>query len=117
MVSTDLNITGTIMQKMPQASEQIDTSRKNSTEQPENAQENINKKTLQPEELLKQIKALTDNGAYSVRFEADDRTRKLVVKVVDTATQKVIRQIPPEELLGINQALTQYEGNFVNTKS
>jgi flagellar protein FlaG len=115
MVGTAPAITGTTVQKMPQASEQIDTTRKNVTEDPGNSQNSTGKNPLQAAELLKQIKALTENGTYSVQFETDSNTGRMVVKVINTATDKVIRQIPPEALLGVDQALTEYAGNFVNT--
>ena len=117
MISESLNVTGTGLQKMPTTSEQIDVSRKKVTEQPDKAPENTKKKALQPEEVLGKIKALTEDGMYSVRFEADAKTHQLVVKIVDSQTQKVIRQVPAEEMLGLKQALTEYEGNFVDTKS
>lgn len=117
MISEALNITGTTMQKVPRASEQIDTNRKKVSEDPENNQKNSEKNALQPEELLGKIKALTEDGMYSVRFEADEKTHQLVVKIVDSKTQKVIRQVPAEEMLGLREALTEYQGNFVDTTS
>lgn len=116
MVGAAPNITGTTAQKLPQASELIATNKKNVTDDPANNQVNASKNTLQSAELLNQIKALTEDGAYSVQFETDSGTGKMVVKVIDSSTKEVIRQIPPEALLGLDQALTEYSGNFVNTK-
>jgi flagellar protein FlaG len=112
-----LNITGTSMQKMPTTSDQIDVGRKKVAEQPDTAPETTKPSALPPEELLSKIKGLTENGMYSVRFETDYKTQQLVVKIVDNQTQEIVRQIPPEQALGLKQALTDYEGNFVNTKS
>ena len=118
MISESLNVTGTGLQKMPTTSEQIDTGRKKVKEDPNKAQADPQKSPgIPPEELLTKIKALTENGLYSVRFETDDATHQLVVKVVDSKTQKVIRQVPAEEMLGLREALSKYEGNFVDTKS
>jgi flagellar protein FlaG len=117
MLSEAINITGTILQKMPHVSEQIDTNRKRVSEEPEKSQKNSGMDAFQPEELLGKIKALTEDGLYSVRFEADDKTHQLVVKIVDSKTQKVIRQVPAEEMLGLREALTEYQGNFVDTTS
>jgi flagellar protein FlaG len=116
MSNVALNVTGTVVQKFPQASDQVDANRKNTTDDPANTPDNTSQNTLHSVEFLKQIKAITENGAYSVNFETDSKTGKLVVKVVDTQTNEVIRQIPPESLLGLDQALTKYDGNFVNTK-
>ncbi|WP_429884580.1 flagellar protein FlaG [Geoalkalibacter halelectricus] len=56
-------------------------------------------------ELLNRIKELTDNGAYSVRFEKNQDINDVVVKLVDSKTGDIIRQIPAEELLGLNKQL------------
>ena len=74
------------------------------------------KQSVQPEELLGQIKALTENGIYSVRFENND-SDQLVVKVVDSETNEVIRQIPPEELMQLTKHLNELRGNLVDTVS
>ncbi|MBM9614484.1 flagellar protein FlaG [Desulfobulbus rhabdoformis] len=71
---------------------------------------------IQPEELLSQIKSLTEDGVYSVRFEKDDEAGELVVKVVDSESDEVIRQIPPEELLNLSKNLKELSGNIVNSE-
>lgn len=71
----------------------------------------------QPEELLSQIKALTEEGVYSVRFEKDTSSEQLVVKIVDQNTDEVIRQIPPEELLKLSKNLKELSGSIINTMS
>lgn len=78
--------------------------------------EQVEKKQIQPEELLQQIKSLTEDGLYSVRFENDSQADELVVKVVDRETDEVIRQIPPEELINLTQRLEDLRGNIVNTE-
>jgi flagellar protein FlaG len=117
MLSEALNITGTTMQKMFRASEQVDGSRKKAEEQPDKAQDKEKANEIQPEELLSQIKALTENGLYSVRFENDDATRQMVVKIVDSETDEVIRQVPAEEILGLRKALSEFQGNIIDTTS
>lgn len=72
---------------------------------------------IPPEELLDKIKGLTEDGAYSVRFENDQKTNEMVVKVVDSKTDEVLRQIPPESLLGLRASLEELSGNIVNTQS
>lgn len=116
MLNEALNITGTTMQKMPRASEQIDTGRKYTKDEPGKSQAETEGRNVQAEELLSQIKALTEDGLYSVRFENDERTKVLVVKLVDNETQEVIRQVPAEELLGLKASLAELQGNFVDTK-
>ena len=74
-------------------------------------------KQVQPEELLQNIKALTDNGTYSVRFEMYQDTEELVINLVDSKTGETIRQIPPKEILGMHKALADLRGNIVETQS
>jgi len=72
---------------------------------------------IQPEELLQNIKALTDNGSYSVRFEMYKDTNDLVINLVDNQSGETIRQIPPEEILGMRETLAALSGNIVETQS
>ena len=72
---------------------------------------------MQPEELLNQIKAITEDGLYSVRFERDSGSEDLIVKIVDSDTDEVVRQIPPEELVNLTKRLNELSGNLVNTVS
>ena len=73
-----------------------------------------NEKKVQPEELVNQIKKLTEDGLYSVRFETDKRTDDMVVKIVDRESDEVIRQVPPEELLDLMDRLADMRGNIVD---
>lgn len=109
------SIAGNALQKMYQAPEQLDLQRKQQQENPApQAENNVNQ--VQPEELLSQIKSLTEGGLYSVRFENDQEASALIVKVVDSDTDEVIRQIPAEELLNLNQRLSELRGNIVDTE-
>ncbi len=94
--------------------EQITRQRQDRPEQAA-ADGSAQQKKIQPEELLDQIKSITDDGAYSVRFEKDDDIGELIVKVVDQQTDEVIRQIPPEELVNLSKHLQELRGNIVNT--
>jgi flagellar protein FlaG len=66
--------------------------------------------------LLSQIKALTEDGLYSVRFEQNDNA-DLIVKIFDQKTEKVVRQIPTEELIALQKALADLRGNIVDTEA
>ena len=86
-------------------------------EEREEVQNNSQKRNTQPEELLKQIKTITEDGLYSLRFERDSGSNTLVVKIVDSETDEVIRQIPQEELLELSKHLEELNGNLVDTVS
>lgn len=83
----------------------------------EQAQTTQKENKVQPEELLGQINSLTEDGTYSVRFEKDSGSNQMIVKIVDSSTDEVIRQIPPESLLNLSKQLDQLSGNIVNTLS
>lgn len=46
----------------------------------------------------------------TIQFAIDDDTDRMVVKVVDTETQKVLRQVPNEEVLAISKTLDKLRG-------
>ena len=71
--------------------------------------------SIQPEELIKNIKALTEEGVYSVRFEVDDATHDLVINLINQESGEVIRQVPSEEILGTRKFLADLRGNLVET--
>ncbi|MBW1776923.1 MAG: flagellar protein FlaG [Deltaproteobacteria bacterium] len=65
-------------------------------------------------EILDKIREISRDGLYSVRFEKNEELGELVVKIVDRTTEEVIRQIPPEAILGVKAYLREYLGNIVN---
>ncbi len=110
------NIAGNTLQKMAPAPEKLDTQRKQQQDNPEPQAENSTNQ-IQPEELLSQIQTLTEGGLYSVRFENNKDDQALIVKIVDTETDELIRQIPAEELLGLSRRLSELRGNLVTTEA
>ncbi len=109
------NTGGGVQQKL-QAPEQIDAQRKNKEKVADTPQATSAEKGIQSEELLSQIKAVTEDGLYSVRFEQNDN-KEFVVKIYDQKTNEVVRQIPAEEMLKLREALKDLAGNIVNTKA
>lgn len=110
-----VNLQSTSQFQLSKASDSVSDARKKVNEEPQSEQ--VEKKQIQSEELLTQIKALTEDGLYSVRFENDNESGELVVKVVDPETDEIIRQIPPKELLELAQKLNDLRGNIVDTQS
>lgn len=107
----------TLSQKGSVGAEKIDQNRNKLEKAPEElTSPEATSNSVQPEELLSQIKSLTEDGVYSVRFESD-AANKLIVKVVDSETDEVIRQIPPEELMELTKHLNELRGNLVDTVS
>lgn len=107
---------GGFVQQPPKSAELIDSGRKNKESLNAEPQAPEKNPKIQPEELLDQIKAITQDGLYSVRFEMDKKSSDLVVKIFDNETQEVIRQIPAEELLNFKASFAELVGNLVDTK-
>lgn len=103
-----------VTQRDPQALVSVDRQRK-ATEKAVEDFVPVAEDKVAPEELVNQIKALSENGVYSVRFENDDTIDEMVVKVVDRETDEVIRQIPPEELIAIMKNLRDIRGGIIDT--
>lgn len=73
------------------------------------------KQEIAPEEVLDKIQSLTENGSYSVRFEMNDNSSDMIIKVVDQDSGETIRQLPAEEVLNIRKSLADLRGNIINT--
>lgn len=73
---------------------------------------------ISPEELQKEIEKansmLKESKAKHLSFFVDDATGKQGVKVVDTKTDEVIRQFPPEETLNIAARIREQLGALVD---
>ncbi|ADQ83958.1 flagellar protein FlaG [Methylovorus sp. MP688] len=59
---------------------------------------------------VKTLNSFISPVAQSVQFSMDQDSGKVVVKVVDTETNKVLRQIPNEEVLAISKTLDKLQG-------
>ncbi|WP_319548157.1 flagellar protein FlaG [Desulfogranum marinum] len=101
----------------PRANEPVQKVEQEQQQVKEQPQADSSDSNIQQEELINQIKSLTEDGVYSVRFERDDTANELVVKIVDHETDEIIRQIPSEELLNLSKHLQDLSGNLVNTVS
>lgn len=70
----------------------------------------------QVEEAIKQIRDFVSMSGKEINFSVDDVSGVRVVKVMDKATNEVIRQIPSEEVVAIARALDKLQGLFVSDK-
>lgn len=59
---------------------------------------------------LSEVQKAIEPVAQDLLFSIDKETGRTIVKVVDSATDKVIRQIPSEEILAIAKALDNFQG-------
>jgi flagellar protein FlaG len=55
-------------------------------------------------------------ASTNLQFERDTDSGKMVVRVIDTDTQAVLRQMPSEEMLAMSKALGRLQGLMVHLK-
>jgi flagellar protein FlaG len=63
---------------------------------------------------IEQIQVMMDLRNRSVEFTTDESSGARVVKVVDSNSGDVIRQMPAEELLSFMRNLTRMLGTFID---
>ena len=73
--------------------------------------------TEQVHEAVKAVSSIVESVNSSLQFSVDNDSGKTVVKVVDSSTNKVIRQIPSEEMMAIAKALDGIKGLLVRQKA
>lgn len=108
---------GALLQQTVRTHESIDAGRKQLAADSADLEKSraFDKEGVQPEEILKQIKSLAEDGLYRVRFENSREFGEMVVKLVDIRTDEVIRELPAEEILAMKARLEEYRGYFVDT--
>ena len=55
--------------------------------------------------------------AQNLLFSIDDDTGRTIVKIVDSQTDEVIRQMPSEEVLAISKAIDKLKGVLIQQKA
>ncbi|WP_374499930.1 flagellar protein FlaG [Zoogloea sp.] len=68
-------------------------------------------------QAVKQIQDVIKQTANSLQFSIDEDIGVAVVKVIDTESKKVIRQIPSEEVIDIAKALDKLQGLLVKQQA
>ena len=68
-------------------------------------------------DAVAQVQGFTQSLAKDLTFSIDEDSGKTVVKIIDSSTKEVIRQIPSEEMLGIAQALDKIQGLLIKQKA
>ena len=68
-------------------------------------------------QAVKQIQDVIKQTANSLQFSIDEDIGVTVVKVIDTESKKIIRQIPSEEVMDIAKALDKLQGLLVKQQA
>lgn len=62
------------------------------------------------EGMVEALKELTETLQTKLNFSVDAGTNNIVVKIIDKDTDKVIRQIPPEAMLELQEKMQDLTG-------
>src|SRR3954447_4563737 len=73
--------------------------------------------TARVEEAVDTINRKLQDSSQGLRFSVDHDSGKMVVRVVDTATDQTIRQIPSEVAIEISQSLEKLQGLLVRQQA
>jgi len=71
----------------------------------------------QVQKAVGEIEEFTQALARNLTFSIDEDTGKTIVKLMDTQTKEVIRQIPTEEVVSIARALGKIQGSLLDDKA
>jgi flagellar protein FlaG len=78
-------------------------------------------KEIKKEDVEKAVSSVNDYinklRHRELQFSLDDESGKMLIKIMDTDTKKVIRQIPPENMLRLAENLGQDKGWLVEQKA
>ncbi len=68
-------------------------------------------------DAVKKIEQVVTPAAQGLRFSIDEDSGTTVVKLIDTETMLVLRQIPTVEVMEISKALGKLQGLLVKEKA
>ena len=68
-------------------------------------------------QVAHQINDFLKSASSDVQFEVDSESSEVVVRVVDSQTKQVIRQMPSAEMIAISKSLDKLTGLLVQQKA
>jgi flagellar protein FlaG len=71
----------------------------------------------QVQQAMKEVAKTVQAKASNLEFSMDKDTGSMVVKIVDSQTKEVIRQIPAQEMIDIAHAIDKMQGLLVQQKA
>lgn len=60
---------------------------------------------------------IQESTSSSLQFSLDQDSGRTVVKMIDTETAEVLRQIPSEEMLAISKSIDRMQGLLINREA
>ncbi len=68
-------------------------------------------------QAVRRINEFLKSSSANVEFVVDGQSRQVVVRIVDSETKQLIRQMPSEEMLAISHALDRVTGLLLAQKA
>ncbi|GGJ80499.1 flagellar protein FlaG [Pseudomonas matsuisoli] len=102
---------GAVSERRPQPATPLATST------PTPAEDVRDSSTSELEEVVSNVEAFTQSIRRDLKFSLDDDSGKVVVKVTDSSTGEVIRQMPSEEALKLAQRLQEARSLLFQAKA
>jgi flagellar protein FlaG len=94
------------------AAEGVAGSTSNAVQRSKSSQQ-AQERSLNVEEATQRLNRFVSSVRPEINFTVDETSGVRVVRVVDSSTQEVIRQIPSEEVIRMAQVLDKLQGMFV----
>ncbi len=68
-------------------------------------------------QAAKEINDFLKSSSAGIEFQVDKQSERVIVRVVDTETKQLIRQVPTEEMVAISHALDRMTGLLLAQKA
>jgi flagellar protein FlaG len=68
-------------------------------------------------QAAKEINDFLKSSSAGIEFQIDNQSERVIVRVVDTETKQLIRQVPTEEMVAISHALDRMTGLLLAQKA
>jgi flagellar protein FlaG len=69
------------------------------------------------QEKVAELNSYMQHLNRKLQFSVDDQSGNTVVKVIDSETDELIRQVPAQEILDVKNAINEYRGLLFETKA
>jgi len=103
--SETVTVTAPVEKQKP-AAEQVPV-QEQQTEPADLSREQREKVTRKVAEAIPKVRELMQRNQRSLDFEVSEQENRVIITVIDKENDKVIRQIPPEDVLQIAEAIDQ----------
>jgi flagellar protein FlaG len=86
-------------------------------DQPKDDHSRSDRPKIEVSELVEKVKKHVQSFSTKIAFSFDPERKQLVIIVTDTATGKVIRQIPQEEMMDLMDKMEEIAGIIFNGRA